>query len=186
MPARDIHLQYQKWAKEYGPIYSLIFGTKTMIVLSSDEIVKDLIDKRSAIYSSRQDHYIGQAVLSGGNRMLVMGYGPTWRMMRKLCHNLLGMQRSEAYVPYQDLENKQMLYELLTQPERFLDSERRYATSLTTSMTYGWRTTSFDDPRMIQLYHGIERFTEVVQSVEAAQLDVFPALRWLPDCLSPM
>jgi hypothetical protein len=40
MPTRDAHLQFQAWAEEYGPVYSLILGTKTMIVLSSHEAVK--------------------------------------------------------------------------------------------------------------------------------------------------
>ena len=57
LPKRDIHLQFQKWAEEYGPVYSLVVGTKTMIVLSSGEAVKELLDKRSAIYSDRQGAY---------------------------------------------------------------------------------------------------------------------------------
>jgi hypothetical protein len=72
MPTRDAHLQFQKWAKEYGPIYSLILGTKTLIVLSSDEAVKDLLDKRSGIYSHRQEMYIGQTLCSGNLRLLMM------------------------------------------------------------------------------------------------------------------
>lgn len=72
MPTRDAHLQFQKWAKEYGPIYSLILGTKTLVVLSSDQAVKDLLDKRSALYSHRQEMYIGQTLCSGGLRMLMM------------------------------------------------------------------------------------------------------------------
>lgn len=72
MPSRDAHLQFQKWAKEYGPVYSLILGTKTLIVLSSDQAVKDLLDKKSAIYSDRQDMYIGQELCSGGLRVLMM------------------------------------------------------------------------------------------------------------------
>ena len=40
MPTRDAHLQFQAWAEQYGPVYSLILGTKTMIVLSSHEAVK--------------------------------------------------------------------------------------------------------------------------------------------------
>lgn len=186
LPPRDVHLQYQKWANEYGPIYSLMLGTKTMIVLSSDEAVRDLVDKRSAIYSDRQDHYMGQTLLSGGNRFLMMRYGSTWRMLRKMSHNLLNIQRSEVYVPYQDLENKQMMFELLTQPGRFLDSIRRYANSLTTSMTFGFRTVSFDDPRMVQLFHGFDQFGEIVQSAQAAQMDVFPLLRFLPDSMVPL
>lgn len=74
MPKRDAHLQFQKWAKEYGPVYSLILGTKTLIVLSSDQAVKDLLDKKSAIYSDRQDMYIGQELCYGGLRVLMMVY----------------------------------------------------------------------------------------------------------------
>lgn len=44
MPQRDAHLQFTKWADEYGPIYSLMLGTRVLIVLSSDQAVKDLLD----------------------------------------------------------------------------------------------------------------------------------------------
>jgi hypothetical protein len=42
-----------------------------MIVLSSDQAIKDLLDKRSGIYSSRPDMYLGK-IVSGGLRMLLM------------------------------------------------------------------------------------------------------------------
>jgi hypothetical protein len=72
MPSRDAHKQFQKWAEKYGPVYSLILGTKTSIVLSSDEAVKEQLDRRSAIYSDRQDMYIGQTLCLDGLRMLMM------------------------------------------------------------------------------------------------------------------
>ena len=49
-----------------------MLGSKTMIVLSSDQAIKDLLDKRSAIYSDRMDLYIGQTLVSGGLRILMM------------------------------------------------------------------------------------------------------------------
>lgn len=49
-----------------------MLGTKTMIVLSTDEAVKELLDKRSGFYSDRQEMYIGQKLCSGDNRMLMM------------------------------------------------------------------------------------------------------------------
>jgi hypothetical protein len=60
------------WLNSDSPVYSLILGTKTMIVLSSDEAVKDLLDKRSGNYSDRPDMYIGQTIASGGLRLVVM------------------------------------------------------------------------------------------------------------------
>lgn len=72
MPKHQGHKQFAKWAEQYGPIYSLILGTKVLIVLSEDRVVKDLLDKRSAVYSSRPEQYLGQEVLSGGLRVLLM------------------------------------------------------------------------------------------------------------------
>jgi hypothetical protein len=72
MPKEKAHLQFEKWAKEYGPIYSLILGTQVMIVLSSDQVVKDLLDKRSGIYSSRPEMYLGGDIVSGGFRIVLM------------------------------------------------------------------------------------------------------------------
>ncbi|OSS45047.1 hypothetical protein B5807_09229 [Epicoccum nigrum] len=180
MPKEKGHLQFQKWAEEYGPVYSLILGTKVMIVLSSDQAIKDLLDKRSNIYSSRPDMYLGR-IVSGQNRMLLMEYSDTWRMVRKIVHNNLNIKAARTYVPYQDLENRAMLMGFLDKPDLFVNHIRRYTNSLTTQMVFGFRTTSIDDPKLKQLFHGFEKFCEVTGSQTAALLDVFPLLRKLPD-----
>ena len=46
------------------PVFSLQLGTKTMIILSSDFAVKEVLDKRSGNYSDRPDMFIGQRVAS--------------------------------------------------------------------------------------------------------------------------
>ena len=72
MPSRNAHLKFQKWAEAYGPVYSLMLGTKVAIVLSSDTAVKELLDKRSAIYSGRPEMYMTQNIMSGKLRPLFM------------------------------------------------------------------------------------------------------------------
>ncbi|KAK3903560.1 O-methylsterigmatocystin oxidoreductase [Staphylotrichum tortipilum] len=183
MPTRDAHLQFEKWAREYGPVYSLILGTKTMIVLSSDKAVKDLLDKKSNLYSHRQEMYIGQTLCSGDLRILMMGYDSRWRMCRKLVHSLLNISAAKSYVPYQILENKQMLYEMITQPERCMYNIRRYTNSLTTTMVFGWRSSTYEDEKMMQLFDGFSQFAELNQTGLAALVDFFPFLRFLPDFL---
>lgn len=71
-PSKDIHIQFQKWAREYGPVYSLVLGTKLMIVLSSDEAVKELMDRRSDLYSDRPEAYIAGSLCSGDLRLVFM------------------------------------------------------------------------------------------------------------------
>ena len=185
MPSRDAHLQFEKWAREYGPIYSLILGTKTLVVLSSDKAVKDLLDKKSGLYSHRQDMYIGQDLCSGGLRVLMMGYTARWRACRKMIHSLLNVSAAKSYVPYQILENKQMLYDMVQDPENFLYHIRRYSNALTTTMVFGWRSPTYEDEKMKQLFDGFSEFAELNQQGTAALIDFFPWLRYLPDFLLP-
>lgn len=185
MPTHDAHLQFEKWAREYGPVYSLILGTKVMIVLSSDKAVKDLLDKKSNMYSDRMDMYIGQTLCSGDLRILMMGYTPRWRMCRKMVHTLLNISAAKSYVPYQMLENKQMLYEMVTNPERAMFNVRRYTNALTTTMVFGWRTPTYEDEKMKQLFEGFSEFAEINQTGAAGLMDFFPILRNLPDFFFP-
>ncbi|KAH7194512.1 cytochrome P450, partial [Fusarium oxysporum] len=196
MPTKDAHLQFRKWADEYGPVYSLILGTKPFIVLSSAQAVKDLLDKKSALYSDRQEMYTSDdgssfstptfAYNDTNIYFLPQGYGPTWRSFRKLVHSLLNVTTAKSYVPYQDLENKQMLYEMIVQPDRFLQSIRRYSNALTTTMVFGWRSPIYRDPKLMQLFDGFAEFAEINQTGIAALLDSFPVLRKLPDFLLPV
>jgi hypothetical protein len=57
--------------------------------------------------------------------MVLMKYDERWRMIRKMCHSLLNVQAARTYVPYQLLESKQMLNDLLDTPDDFVNHMRR-------------------------------------------------------------
>ncbi|KAI8932188.1 hypothetical protein NX059_011068 [Plenodomus lindquistii] len=185
MPKSHAWLQYFEWAKQYGPVFSLILGTKTFIIISSDQAVKDLLEKRSRIYSSRPELYLAWTILGSGLRMASMVYGDTWRTSRKLMHSMLHVQAAKTYVPYQDLECKQMLVDLLDKPDRFADHIKRFTYSLTAQMVYGFRAVDIQDPRLVQFYNGFDQFAKVVASQTSALLDLYPILRWLPEFCLP-
>ncbi|KAI0817856.1 putative cytochrome P450 [Xylaria sp. FL0064] len=175
IPKHDIHLQFQKWAQEYGPVYSLILGTKIMIVLSSDRAIKDIMDKRSAISSDRMHMYIGQTQ-----------YGQNWRMIRRIMHDLLNVRAAEAFGPYQALENQQMMYDILNDPSNFVQHCRRYSNSLMTTTTFGYRVPTCDDPHFKELFKVLDEFFRVVQTGQAALLDYIPILQTLPTWMLPI
>jgi hypothetical protein len=102
-----------------------------------------------------------------------------------MVHGLLNISTAKSYVPYQVLENKQMLYEMLNQPDRFLENIRRYSNALTTTMVYGWRTPTYEDENMKQLFEGFNEFAALNQTGTAALIDFFPWLRKLPDFMLP-
>ncbi|KAI2618200.1 cytochrome P450 [Hypoxylon sp. NC1633] len=186
IPREKRHLQFEKWAREYGPVFSLMLGTKVMIVLNSDRAVKDLVDKRGAIYSSRPEAYIAQTLLSGGLRPLFMPNHEVWRTVRKFVHGILNFSVARSYVPYQDLENKAMLLSFLEDPDGFIEHVRRYTASITTQMTFGFRTASIEDPRFKEAFDIFDHTSEMIASRTAALLDLLPVLRRLPEIVLPI
>ena len=96
MPRRDLHLAYDKWAQQCksfltfcrpeadssdGPIYSLKLGQTTLIVLANGDLIKKLIDKRSANYADRQNIYMRG--LWEDSRIIMRGQA------RHVCHSPL-------------------------------------------------------------------------------------------------
>ena len=72
LPSERRYVKLGEWAKEYGPVYSLMLGTQVYVVLSADYAIRDLVDKRGPIYASRPDLYVAQHLISGGLRILWM------------------------------------------------------------------------------------------------------------------
>ncbi|KAK5080915.1 hypothetical protein LTR05_008231 [Lithohypha guttulata] len=167
-----------------SPVFSLQLGTKTMIVLSSDLAVKDVLDKRSGNYSDRPDMFIGQKVASGDLRLVVMRYGDTWRGIHRMIHNILNMKAAVTYTPYQDLENKIMLKGFLEEPQIFLDHVRRYTFSLSTQLIFGYRCPDMNDANLKELFN-FANWGELAASGSAQILDLFPILQKLPKWLAP-
>ncbi|KAF2105792.1 putative cytochrome P450 [Lophiotrema nucula] len=186
MPKEDPHLQFQQWAKEYGPIYSLMLGTKVMVVLNKDHVIKDLVDKKGATYGSRPDLYIGQTLISGGHRLLMMRHGPTYRIQRKLVHIALNVNKAVAYLPYQEMENRQLMYDLMMTPSGLLEHLRRFSSSLITSVVFGFRWKTFDEPRLQEVFSLFDNFMRLNATGGAALADFYPILRSAPAWLSPI
>ena len=65
----------------------------------------------------------------------------------------------------------------------FLKHIRRYANALTTTMVFGWRTPTYEDPKMKQLFEGFSEFAHLNATGVAALVDFFPLLRNLPHSL---
>ena len=102
-----------------------------------------------------------------------------------MVHHLLNVNTAKLYVPYQILENKQMLYDFLKQPEGFLKHIRRYSNALTTTIVFGWRTPTYEDAKMKQLFEGFNEFAEINQTGTAALIDFYPVIRRLTEYVLP-
>lgn len=152
LPAQNVHIKFKEWADQYGDMFSLMLGKQRVVVLNSPRVVRDLIDSRSSNYSSRPANFVGQDLISGGLRLVLMPYADEWRLARKMVHSLLNVKTAVDYIPFQELELRQMLADMVRAPNKYHDHVRRYSTSLVTSFTFGWRSLAFSHPDVRQIY----------------------------------
>ena len=134
MPKIGLHLQLTEWAKQYGGIYSLKLGPVTAIVLTDRRLVKDLIDRKSLIYSDRPPSYVAHHLISGGIRVVTETYGEVWKTYRKLIHQQF-MERvcDTQHIIVQNAEAVQMLRDFCISPDQHMRHPKRYSNSSTLS-----------------------------------------------------
>ncbi|KAM5360116.1 hypothetical protein ACJZ2D_013975 [Fusarium nematophilum] len=141
-----------------------------------------LMDKKSAIYSSRPKMPFAMDVASGGRRQLLMPYSSEWRNIRKYSHQLLNMKASKAYQPIQDYESLQMMHDMMANPAEFYRHNQRYSASVIMTVTYVIRVPTFDDPIAEDIYAVLDHLTEMTAPGSHAA-DSMPSLRYLPQRL---
>ncbi|RMJ23696.1 Cytochrome P450 [Aspergillus sp. HF37] len=178
-------LQQGPWAKDlaekYGEMFTCKFGGTTWVFLNSSRVVTDLMERRAAIYSSRPPFPMTQDIMSRGSRIVLMQYNDRWRLLRKVMHQILSARNQAIFMPFQDLESKQLCWDYLHNPDRWWSANGRYANSVIMSVVFGRRST-LDDPEIAELFETLELFLEN-QQPGANIVDAFPVLTKFPNLL---
>lgn len=127
--------RFTELAKTYGGMFSLKLGTGTAVVLTDRRIVKELIDKKSAVSSNRPPSYVSQGIITGGDHLLVMEYGATWRSFRKLIHQeFMESMCEKEHIKIQNAEAIQMLRDFVVAPEHHMLHPKRFSNSVVMSI----------------------------------------------------
>ncbi|KAJ3561943.1 hypothetical protein NP233_g9884 [Leucocoprinus birnbaumii] len=109
----------------------------SFIILNSYEAIVNLLDRRSAIYSSR----IGWKWL-----MVLMPYNEAWREQRRLFAKYINPSDTSLHKSHETEQLHNLLNLLMTEPDDFLKHIRHVVGATTISMTYGIKVQSTNDP----------------------------------------
>ncbi|KAF4506522.1 hypothetical protein G6O67_006599 [Ophiocordyceps sinensis] len=174
--------QFQEWHKIYGPVISLRLGQLTFILLGNYEVTKELLDRRSGVYSSRPPLAVAGECLGKGFGAALLPYGPRWRQFRKIQMSLLNSRRCRLYSPLQELESRHLLYNLLSTDD-FEPELYRCSSSLIFTLLYGRRFQTGQETDLKQTEH---LATSALQAVSFGNwlVDIFPVLNKLPRFLA--
>ncbi|KAI4135053.1 MAG: hypothetical protein LQ347_001004 [Umbilicaria vellea] len=178
---------FRKWATEYGDVFKIRVGWYDWVVINTPEAIREILEKQAIITSSKAPSPMGHDVVTGGNRMPTMPYGPNWRALRTLVRQITTVPMTATFVPSQEFEAKQLLFDLATDNENqrnFYQHMRRYAFSIIMTNTFGTRVKNLDHPDA----QNAVRSQEILRRTSrpgAFIVDELPPLTRLPKWLQP-
>ncbi|KAJ5923142.1 cytochrome P450 [Penicillium verrucosum] len=171
---------YKQWSDKYGPIMSIKNGSSISIVITSYDIVSNLLEKNNSVFSSRPIPVVIDRI-SLGMTTSFLPDGEKWRTHRHLRTMVLSPNMAKRYRGLQDLESKQLLHELLTD-NQFSVCLRRSAVSLFLAFAYGERLPK-ETPEIIELEDTVAHIGQVSESTfrgTGMLAEFFPFLKYLP------
>ncbi|KAJ8094055.1 hypothetical protein PM082_009945 [Marasmius tenuissimus] len=145
-------LTLDKWAKQYGPMYSVWLGNQLFVMISDPQIVKDLMVTNGAIFSSRKEMFLKSKKIFVGRGITATPYNDRWRKHRRLASTSLVARAVDGYTHVLDYEATILMKELLkhsgngTLPINPQPHAGRCSLNNMLTVGFGTRTETIDDP----------------------------------------
>ncbi|KAG7439963.1 cytochrome P450 [Guyanagaster necrorhizus] len=177
------HVSFQELEtlfQEYGPVVTLKSGSKTVVVIGRQQAASDIMEKEGASLADRPKWVAASEIVSGGMRILLLNSGKRFRKLRRALHSHLQAKAVVDYEPLQMRYAKNVILDLIDDPDNHACHARRYAGSLILALTYG-RTAPgrSDDPEIVAVARCLQRVGLAVRPGEY-KVDEYPLLRYWP------
>ncbi|KAG1757498.1 cytochrome P450 [Suillus lakei] len=175
-------LTFNAWRSTYGDIIYARLLSKPVLVINSEEVAKDLFERRSSIYSDRPRSIVYEAFASDFN-MGFMPYGDRWRLHRRIFHQAFHQAVAPTHEAAQLRSAHKMLFSLLQDPGNYPSHFQMFTLSFMLSIIYDCEAKAKDD----HVVHAITRYGElIVEGFAPAAMtlmETFPFLLQLPSWL---
>ncbi|KAK7900779.1 hypothetical protein LTR67_003063 [Exophiala xenobiotica] len=176
-------LEAHHWLKHkdlYGPISSVTVMGQTLIIINDSKLAFELMEKRSAIHSSRPKQIFAGEMLGWENSLGLSPYNNRFRTYRKNMAKIIGSKSAASqFNELQEAEAGHFLLHVLEKPENLLDHIRREAGAVILKIAYGYTAESHkDDPLIDMAGDAMDKFARA--GVPGAfMVDIMP-FQWFP------
>lgn len=184
-----LHLYHM--SKDYGPIMHLSMAGQPLIILSTHQAAHDLLNRRSARYSDRPRMVMSGELVTKGMHMLLRQYDDRYRLHQRMEAPLLHLRSAAAYRPLQDIESRQLLFDVVSEWEEFgekgVDFHHHHERAMASTiycLNYGYRLKTGYEQELMDGKKVQAEFARTGQ-VGAYIVDSFPKLNYLPRFLAP-
>ena len=188
LPDEKPWIYFEKVAKDYdSPVITFWIGRNPTVWLNDAWSASELLDKRAATFSSRPHMIVFGDLAFDQEALVSMRYGDRFRVHRKLTHMGIGIQQVRGYQDLQGDENKVVLFDLLKEPENFVQHVERYAASVVSIIGFGRRIQTPDDPIITEVIALMQHAAElnVPGKTFPMLMETFPILAKFPNAIAP-
>ncbi|KAH7915525.1 cytochrome P450 [Hygrophoropsis aurantiaca] len=170
---------YAAWSAQYGDLVYARFVNQDIVIINSEKIAKDLLEKRSSNYSDRP--YLPSRLPFGFTHdFSLTPYGNEWRLARRLFHQGFRAEATSTFYPVQIRKTYQLLTNFLESPQNFATHLKTFPASVLMSATYDYETAPSGDP-IVTVVDMVNRLgLEYMSPEQGWFLSVLPFLLHLP------
>ncbi|KAG8220648.1 cytochrome P450 [Butyriboletus roseoflavus] len=185
-PPGSPHARYpprliQSWIEEYGPVISLKQGRDVLVIVGRHHEATQLMEKQGACFADRPHSVAGSDILGRGMRFMLLSAGDRLRRFRKAAHSHFQPKATLPYDVDQTAFARNIVIDLLDDPESHQLHVKRFSGSVTLRVVYG-KTTAVsltEDPYLLHL----KRMVPIVQGAllpGTYKVDHLPILQYVP------
>ncbi|TCD64317.1 hypothetical protein EIP91_004264 [Steccherinum ochraceum] len=183
-PTRAIYKRFAEWASIYGDIVSLKIGFSSVIIISSPEMVRQLLDKRSITTANRPPLHFNELVTDDHN-VGFAPFGTRYKNMRRALLTLLSREACIEHLPIKQAEASQLMYDLLKQPEAYFTHVERFSVSTIFSIVFGVRCPRHESPLVQTFFRLEEEWEDRIAPGHQPPVDMISFLRYVPERWAP-
>jgi len=181
IPKEFSWLAYSKFSKTYGDILSFHLFGQVVVVLNTAKATKDLLDKRSAIYSDRPTTPIYE--MMGWSWVLALRKSDErWRLGRRMLDRSLRPAATASYLPMIQARTGVFLSRMLENPHLWEGHLDLLQGEMILATTYGYQVNGPDDKLLVASKKRSKYGTEKILP-GTLLVNQIPLLRHIPEWL---
>ncbi|KAI8961019.1 cytochrome P450 [Daldinia sp. FL1419] len=174
------HIKFSEWARQYGEIYSLKVLNKTIIVLSSPAVIRDVLDVNGLNTGNRPESTIIRRVTNGDVQALEDMDRPAWRRSRKAMHTFITEYILGSHLRTQDAEYSQFMNDILEDPKNIFEHASRMTAGVLITTLYGSRVSKYRGSEAETYFCGVKLMNKVTDPGAHPPVDIIWPLKYVP------
>ncbi|KAK0469197.1 cytochrome P450 [Desarmillaria tabescens] len=180
MPVLYQWLEFTERAREFGPIFHLSALGTSMIVLSSEKVIRDLCEKRGLIYSDRPNLPMSGQLMGYDRSIAMAPLGRYHKDGRKAVLRATTNRQIHMYQSVQESKTIVFLKAVLAKPDEIMDHIRRHVAAVVLKISHGYDIQAMGTDPIVQLAEqALDEFGRAI-APGAYLVDVFPILLKVP------